>query len=129
MGNGCEFQELFIYKNCKGIFRYSWFMDGQVTSKSLIEMVRYFSDVDVCIEFVASLRWLTGTVCPHCESKNIGFLKTRRIWKCRGCRKQFSVKTGTIFEESPISLDKWRMAIWLVVNCKTVSAAMRLPAI
>jgi transposase-like protein len=56
--------------------------------------------------------------CPHCGGKNAGFLKTRRIWKCRECRKQFSVKTGTIFEESPIGLDKWLMAIWLVVNCK-----------
>jgi transposase-like protein len=57
-------------------------------------------------------------VCPHCFKQNAGFLKTRRIWKCRECRKQFSVKTGTIFEESPIALDKWLMAIWLVVNCK-----------
>jgi len=94
-------------------------MDEQAIPKSLIEMIRYFSDVDVCIEFVASLRWLDGkAVCPHCESQNVGFLKTRRIWKCRGCRKQFSVKTGTIFEESPIALDRWLMAIWLVVNCK-----------
>jgi len=94
-------------------------MDSQATPKSLIEMIRYFSDVDVCIEFVASLRWMDGkAICPHCESANAGFLKTRRIWKCRGCRKQFSVKTGTIFEESPIALDKWLMAIWLVVNCK-----------
>jgi transposase-like protein len=85
---------------------------------SLIEVIRYFSDPDVCIEFIASLRWLNGVVCPHCESQNVGFLKTRRIWKCRECRKQFSVKTGTIFEESPIKLDKWLMAIWLVVNCK-----------
>jgi transposase-like protein len=94
-------------------------MDEQAIPKSLIEMIRYFSDVDVCIEFVASLRWLDGkAACPHCDSQNVGFLKTRRIWKCRGCRKQFSVKTGTIFEESPIALDKWLMAIWLVVNCK-----------
>jgi transposase-like protein len=85
---------------------------------SLIEVIRYFSDPDVCIEFIASLRWMNGVVCPHCESQNVGFLKTRRIWKCRECRKQFSVKTGTIFEESPIKLDKWLMAIWLVVNCK-----------
>ena len=86
---------------------------------SLIEVIRYFSDVDVCIEFIASLRWLDGKAqCPHCEAKNAGFLKSRRIWKCRDCRKQFSVKTGTIFEESPIALDKWLMAIWLVVNCK-----------
>jgi transposase-like protein len=94
-------------------------MEQQITPTSLLEMIRYFSDVDVCIEFVASLRWLDGVAqCPHCEAKNAGFLKTRRIWKCRECRKQFSVKTGTIFEESPIGLDKWLMAIWLVVNCK-----------
>ena len=93
-------------------------MANDITPKSLIEMVRYFSDADICIEFVASLRWLHGATCPHCESKNVGFLKTRKIWKCRGCRKQFSVKTGTIFEESPLALDKWLMAIWLVVNCK-----------
>jgi len=93
-------------------------MAKQDIPNSLIEVIRYFSDVDVCIEFIASLRWMDGAVCPHCESKNVGFLKTRRIWKCRGCRKQFSVKTGTIFEESPIALDKWLMAIWLVVNCK-----------
>jgi len=94
-------------------------MEQQITPTSLLEAIRYFSDVDVCIEFVASLRWLDGIAqCPHCEAKNAGFLKTRRIWKCRECRKQFSVKTGTIFEESPIGLDKWLMAIWLVVNCK-----------
>ena len=94
-------------------------MEQQVTPTSLLEMIRYFSDVDICIEFVASLRWVDGVAqCPHCDAKNAGFLKTRRIWKCRECRKQFSVKTGTIFEESPIALDKWLMAIWLVVNCK-----------
>src|ERR1017187_7344814 len=94
-------------------------MEQQITPTSLLEAVRYFSYVDVCIEFVASLRWMDGVAqCPHCEAKNAGFLKTRRIWKCRACRKQFSVKTGTIFEESPIGLDKWLMAIWLVVNCK-----------
>jgi transposase-like protein len=93
-------------------------MANQDIPNSLIDMIRYFSDPDVCLEFVAALRWLNGTVCPHCESQNVGFLKTRRIWKCRACRKQFSVKTGTIFEESPIALDKWLMAIWLVVNCK-----------
>lgn len=93
-------------------------MASQDIPNSLLEVIRYFSDVDVCIEFIASLRWMDGVVCPHCESQNVGFLKTRRIWKCRTCRKQFSVKTGTIFEESPIKLDKWLMAIWLVVNCK-----------
>jgi transposase-like protein len=93
-------------------------MANQDVPNNLIQAIRYFSEPDVCIEFVAHMRWMDGTICPHCESKNVGFLTTRRIWKCRACRKQFSVKTGTIFEESPIALDKWLMAIWLVVNCK-----------
>ncbi len=83
-----------------------------------MQAIRYFSDPNVCVELVAALRWPDGVVCPHCESKNVGFLRSRRIWKCRGCRKQFSVKTGTIFEDSPIPLDKWLTAVWMVVNCK-----------
>jgi transposase-like protein len=94
-------------------------MENVLVPKSLVEMVRYFSDPDVCIEFVAAMRWVDGIAqCPHCGKSNAGFLKTRRIWKCRECRKQFSVKTDSIFEESPIGLDKWLAAIWLVVNCK-----------
>jgi transposase-like protein len=94
-------------------------MENVMVPKSLVEMVRYFSDPDVCIEFVAAMRWVDGIAqCPHCGKSNAGFLKTRRIWKCRECRKQFSVKTDSIFEESPIGLDKWLCAIWLVVNCK-----------
>ncbi|MGA8529558.1 MAG: IS1595 family transposase [Acidobacteriaceae bacterium] len=88
--------------------------------KSLMQAIRYFSDPDVCVEFVAAMRWMEGPVCPNCGSKEHSFLRTRRIWKCKNkeCRKQYSVKTGTIFEDSPIPLDKWLMAIWLVVNCK-----------
>jgi transposase-like protein len=95
-------------------------MNSQESPKSLMEVVRYFSDANTCIEFVASLRWADGPLCPHCGGNNTGFLKTRRIWKCRvpECRKQFSVKTGTIFEDSPIPLDKWLIAIWLIVNCR-----------
>ena len=77
-------------------------MENVMVPKSLVEMVRYFSDPDVCIEFVAAMRWVDGIAqCPHCGKSNAGFLKTRRIWKCRECRKQFSVKTDSIFEESP----------------------------
>jgi transposase-like protein len=69
---------------------------------------------------VAFLRWTDGIICPHCAGKRVSYLSTRRIWKCmaKDCHKQFSVKTGTIFEDSPIALDKWLIAIWLVVNCK-----------
>lgn len=86
--------------------------------KTLIQALRYFSDLDVCREFVAFLRWPHGVHCVHCGHGKASFLTTRRIWKCAKCRKQFSVKTGTIFEDSPIGLDKWLLALWLVVNCK-----------
>src|ERR1700728_2120955 len=91
--------------------------DAQIP-KSLMQAIRYFSDPDVCVEFVAAMRWPDGAICPWCDSRNNGVLRTRRIWKCRDCRKQFSVKAGTIFEDSPINLDKWLTAVWLVVNCK-----------
>lgn len=55
---------------------------------------------------------------PRCESEKVGFLKTRKIWECKGCKRQFSVKVGTIFEDSPIKLDKWFAAIWLITNAK-----------
>ncbi|HXS12772.1 MAG TPA: IS1595 family transposase [Acidobacteriaceae bacterium] len=87
---------------------------------SLLEATRYFSDPDVCVEFMAAMRWPDGPVCPHCGGTKQSYLSTRRIWKCmnKECRKQFSVKSGTVFEDSPIALDKWLTAVWLVVNCK-----------
>src|SRR5439155_18814196 len=56
--------------------------------------------------------------CPKCQGKELSFLSTRRLWKCKGCKKQFSVKVGTIFEDSPLGLDKWLAAIWMIANCK-----------
>src|SRR5258708_332849 len=85
---------------------------------SLAEAIRYFADRDVALTFLATLRWPGGVTCPACEAKNPGFLKTRRIWKCRECGRQFSVKLGTIFEDSPIGLDKWLPALWLLANAK-----------
>lgn len=88
---------------------------------TLLEAVRYFSDEQTCIDFVAALRWENGIpLCPHCNSDNAGFLATRKIWKCKNkeCRKQFSIKTGTIFEDSALKLDKWLTAIWLIANAK-----------
>src|SRR5213082_112731 len=85
---------------------------------SLHEAIRYFSDKDTALTFLAALRWPKGVTCPACEAKDPGFLKTRRIWKCRECGRQFSVKLGTIFEDSPIGLDKWLPALWMASNCK-----------
>ncbi|MEX2322434.1 MAG: transposase [Acidimicrobiia bacterium] len=87
--------------------------------QTLVEAVRYFSDPDVCLAFVAGLRWPDSKpVCPHCDGLEHSFLTTRRIWKCKGCKRQFSVKVGTIFEDSPIGFDKWLPAIWMIANSK-----------
>ena len=65
------------------------------------------------------LRWEDGqAVCPRCHSKRASFLSTRLMWKCLACKKQFSIKIGTIFEDSPIGLDKWLCAMFLIANCK-----------
>jgi transposase-like protein len=93
-------------------------IDGEKAPQSLIEAIRYFSDPDVCVAFVASLRWADGPVCPTCGGTEHSYLKTRRLWKCKACKRQFSVKVGTIFEDSPIPLDKWLAAIWLIANSK-----------
>lgn len=94
-------------------------MSKKTTPKTLLEAIRYFSDEDVCIEFVAKLRWPDGEpVCPKCGSKGAYYLSTQRRWKCKTCRKQFSVKVGTIFEDSPIPLTDWLPAVWMVSNDK-----------
>src|SRR5215218_8808855 len=85
---------------------------------TLAEAIRYFADPDVSLAFVVQLRWPSGVACPHCKAEKPSFLTTRRIWKCLACRKQFSVKVGTIFEDSPLGLDKWLPALWLIANAK-----------
>lgn len=86
--------------------------------ETLSEAIRYFADPDVALAFVAQLRWPNGARCVHCDSDRLSFLSTRRIWKCLECRKQFSVKVGTIFEDSPLGLDKWLPCLWLLANAK-----------
>jgi transposase-like protein len=85
---------------------------------TLLEAIRYFSDLNVCTEYVASLRWPDGAVCPNCGGTEHSYLTTRRLWKCKACKKQYSVKVGTIFEDSALGLDKWLPAIWLAANSK-----------
>jgi len=86
--------------------------------QNLLEAIRYFSDLDVCTDFVANLRWNGTPVCPKCEGTEHSFLTTRRVWKCKACKRQFSVKAGTIFEDSALGLDKWLPAVWLAANSK-----------
>jgi transposase-like protein len=91
---------------------------GNRLPTNLLEAVRYFSDLDVANEFVAKLRWADGPVCPRCGGTEHSYISTRRLWKCKACKRQFSVKVGTIFEDSPLGLDKWLPAIWLAANSK-----------
>ena len=88
--------------------------------KTLLEAVRYFSDFDRCRDFLVSLRWPEGVRCPTCGSDRVTWLASVRRWKCSGKHDapQFSLKTGTIFADSPLPLSKWLPAVWLIVNCK-----------
>jgi transposase-like protein len=86
--------------------------------KTLQQAILHFSDADVCLDFMVNLRWPNGVACPACECKKVSFLKTRRIWKCSDCKKQFGAKLGTIFEDSPLGLEKWLPAFWMIANAK-----------
>jgi transposase-like protein len=98
-------------------------MESKMTSepRSLQGAVVYFSDPNNCIDYLAIRRWPDGRViCPSCNSDKVKFNADRRIWQCSShhSKRQFSVKVGTIMEDSAIPLDKWLMAMWLVTNCK-----------
>ncbi|MGA8618041.1 MAG: IS1595 family transposase [Candidatus Sulfotelmatobacter sp.] len=89
--------------------------------QTLQQAIQYFSDEQVCIDAVSMMRWHDGPRCPNClgdDAKNPYYIKTQKRWKCRSCRRQFSVKVGTIFEESPVPLQKWLPALWMLVSCK-----------
>jgi hypothetical protein len=89
--------------------------------KTLQQAIQYFSNPDNCIEWLAAQRWPDGVVkCPTCGAENPRYISTRRMWECKTkhSRRQFSIKVGTIFEDSPIGLDKWLLAVWMVTNCK-----------
>lgn len=86
--------------------------------QTLLEAIRYFTNPDNCLNFMIMLRWPNGITCPACESKEANFIKTRRLWICKACKKNFTVKKGTIMEDSPIGLDKWLAAIWMIANDK-----------
>ena len=88
---------------------------------TLQQAVIYFSDYENCRELMMQLRWPDGKViCPRCGAEKVTYLAKTRVWKCYAKHKSptFTLKTGTIFEDSPITLDKWLAALWLVVNCK-----------
>jgi transposase-like protein len=91
------------------------------TPKSLMEAVKHFADLDVCHAYMVQIKWPNGVIaCPKCGSDNIGLIASRSMFQCKAkeCRKQFSAKVGTIFEDSPLGLDKWFVAVWCITNAK-----------
>jgi transposase-like protein len=96
-------------------------MNNSFAPRTLLEAVRYFSDLDVCHSYMLSIKWPDGKItCPKCGGENVGNIASRRMLQCKakGCRKQFSAKVGTIFEDSPLGLDKWFVAVWCITNDK-----------
>ena len=98
------------------------------TPTTLIEAVAYFSDPDRAFEYAVKLRWPNGVACPRMGrgSAAVQFIKTRKIWRCKECKRQFTVKVGTIFEDSPIPFTKWLPAIWLLANTKNGTSSHEL---
>jgi hypothetical protein len=89
--------------------------------KTLQEAIIHFAEFENCKAFLLSLRWPDGVIkCPRCQSEKIFWIAKERVWKCYGKHQmaKFSLKTGTIMEDSPLGIDKWLTALWLVVNCK-----------
>ena len=89
--------------------------------KTLQEAVIYYSDFDNCLKYMVSKRWPDGIVtCPTCGREDVSFLDNQRKWQCKSAHKsrQFSAKVETIFEDSPIPLEKWLVVVWMVCNCK-----------
>jgi len=95
---------------------YYFYMDAPTT---LQKSIAHFSDPENAFQAAVEFRWPGGNVtCPRCDGAKHSFIKTRRIWFCYDCKKQFTVKVGTIFEDSPLGMDKWMIALWMLANCK-----------
>ncbi|HKZ76889.1 MAG TPA: IS1595 family transposase [Pyrinomonadaceae bacterium] len=95
-------------------------MANDTTPKTLQQAIVYFSNPDNCLAYMVARRWPNGVICPTCGRTDVTFLAKQRKWQCKSAhsQRQFSVKVGTIFEDSPLGLDKWLTAVWMVTNCK-----------
>lgn len=96
--------------------------------KTLQQAIVYFADPDNCLNYLVARRWPNGVTCPRCGSDKVTFMPSRRVWQCktRHPKSQFSVKVGTVFEDSPIGLDKWLCAMWMLANCKNGNSSWEL---
>ena len=98
--------------------------------KTLADAIRYFTVPENCREYLVSRRWPNGVTCPTCGSKSVYFDSSRNGWECktRHPKRKFTLKTGTIFEDSPLGLDKWLPAVWMIANMKNGVAAHEITA-
>lgn len=103
-------------------------MNASHEPKTLQQAIVYFADPDNCLNYLVARRWPNGVTCPRCGSDKVTFMASRRVWQCktRHPKSQFSVKVGTIFEDSPIGLDKWLCAMWMLANCKNGASSWEL---
>jgi transposase-like protein len=86
--------------------------------RTLLEMAQYYSDPEVCHSELVNARWPNGVACIHCGCVDVWYTKSRRRWQCKGCKEQFTARLGTIFEDSPLPLSKWFVAMWLLADAK-----------
>ena len=96
--------------------------------KTLQEAIVYFADADNCLHYIVAHRWADGVVCPTCGRKDVSYLATQKKWQCKSAhaKRQFSAKVGTIFEDSPLGLEKWLPAVWLIVTAKNGISSMEI---
>ena len=90
------------------------------TPKTLQEAIQLYSNHENCKAYMVAKRWPKGVTCPTCGNSHVRFDRKRRVWECntKHPRRQFSVKVGTVFEDSPLSLSKWLPTVWMIANCK-----------
>ena len=95
-------------------------MATETAPKTLREAILFFADYENCKKAVEAIRWPTGVSCPRCGTEHVTYLESARVWKCyeKHPKAKFSLKVGTIFEDSAIGLEKWLPALWLLTNCK-----------
>ena len=95
-------------------------MANEKTPKTLQQAIIYFSKPENCLSYLTARRWPDGVICPTCGRDDVSFLAKQKKWQCKSAHKQrqFSAKVGTIFEDSPLGLDKWLTAVWLITSCK-----------
>src|SRR5450432_2609117 len=102
-------------------------MNFEKLPKTLRGAIVYFANQKNCHDFLVAIRWPNEMICPRCGSAKVGkFVESRRLWNCKACRKQFTAKVGTIFEDSPLGLEMWLPSVWQIVNAKNGMSSCEL---